>query len=94
MFVVAQHAIHDPAHFWELIRAGVDQLPSGLHLHHVFPDAQGCKAVCLWEADSLEAVQQFVDSATREYSKNLYYAVEPRYAIGLPGSRTEGLSLY
>lgn len=94
MFVIAQHEVHDPAQFWETVRAAMDQLPAGLQLHQVYPDAQGCKAVCLWEADSLEIVTQFVDSATKEFSANTYYTVEPRYAIGLPGSRTEGLTLY
>lgn len=93
MFIVAQHEIMDPAQFWEVVRAQLARLPPGLKLRQVYPDAQGCKAVCLWEADALEAVTQFVDGVTQAFSQNLYYAVEPRYAIGLPDSGTEGLQL-
>ena len=84
MYVVAQHKISDPAAFWSQSREAVDSLPSSLKLRHTYPNADGTRAVCLWQADSVEAVQEFVDSRVGGVSTNEYYEVGSDKAMGLP----------
>jgi hypothetical protein len=84
MYVVAQHKISDPAAFWSQSRQAVDSLPSSLKLCQTYPNADGTRAVCLWQADSVEAVKEFVDSRVGNMSTNEYYEVGSDKAMGLP----------
>jgi hypothetical protein len=43
------------------------------------------RCVCLWEADSPRAVQEFVEPATGSVSKNEYFGVYAAHAVGIPG---------
>ena len=83
MYVVAQHHITDPAAFWSRVK-GAPQLPEGIRLHHTFPSTDGSRAVCLWEADSVEAVRNAVESVVGEVSNNEYFEVGADQAMGLP----------
>ena len=82
MFIVVNHAISNPEQFWALAKAMT--VPPPLRLHSVYPSTDGAKGTCLWEAQSVDAVKQFVDGATREFSKNDYMVVESKNALGLP----------
>jgi hypothetical protein len=81
MFVVAIHEISDPERFW----SNPPDLPAGLSLHSTYPRDDGSKAVCLWEADSVDAVREFVDGVTGEVAKNEFFEVDSQH----PG--TQGL---
>jgi hypothetical protein len=50
----------------------------------MFPSEDGARAVCVWEAGSVEDVRSFVDSATGDLSRNEYFPVADAQAIGLP----------
>ena len=54
----------------------------------MFPNADGTRAVCLWEADSVEAVQSLFDGTVDDVSRNEYYEVDAQNAKGLPMSTT------
>ena len=82
MYIVVNHAISNPEKFWGLARAM--RVPAPLRLHSVFPSTDGVRGTCLWEAQSVDAVKQFVDGATNAFSNNDYMAVEAGSAIGLP----------
>ncbi len=82
MFIIAHHAISDPARVREITQAAV--LPSHLTLHQVLPNAEGTQQVCLWEAESEAAVRDFVEGALAGVSTNTYFAVEAEKAMGLP----------
>ena len=82
MYIVVNHAISNPEKFWGLAKAMT--VPAALRLHSVFPSTDGAKGTCLWEAQSVDAVKQFVDGATNAFSKNDYMAVEAGSALGLP----------
>jgi len=53
-------------------------------LNSMFPSEDGARAVCVWEAGSVEDVRSFVDSATGDLSRNEYFPVADAQAIGLP----------
>jgi hypothetical protein len=82
MYIVVNHSISNPERFWGLAKAMT--VPAPLKLHSVFPSADGAKGTCLWEAQSVDAVKQFVDGATNAFSKNDYMLVQSENAIGLP----------
>jgi hypothetical protein len=82
MYVLVQHNISDPDSFWNAVDPAA--LPSALKLHHTFPTRDGSHAVCLWEADSASAVQDFLETNLGRYSRNEYFAVENREGVALP----------
>jgi hypothetical protein len=85
MYVLVQHYISDPVTFWSDVRYAVDALPQHLVLHHVFPTADGTHAVCIWEADSVRDVKAFIETYVGHVSRNLYFQVENRDSVALPG---------
>jgi hypothetical protein len=84
MHIIAQHKISDPAKFWEAAKAKTANLPHGLKLHKVLPNAEGTHAVCLWEAKQVADVSAFVEGAVGHISKNEYFEVDATKAMGLP----------
>ena len=88
MHVVIQHRISDTAKWEQGVRnimSMIEQhrLPSGLKPLQYLPSADGRHAICLWEAESLSALQKFTE---REMSgaRNEYFQVKEEAAIGLP----------
>ena len=86
MYVIAIHEISDPEKFQRA--AETTEIPEGIVLHDVFPNADNTRAVCLWEADSVEAVQNLFDATVGDVSRNEYYEVDVQNAKGLPMSAT------
>jgi hypothetical protein len=82
MFIVVQHSISDPSVFWN--SADPNSLPQDVKLHHTFPTADGTRAVCLWEADSIEAVRNVLEPMSQGVSRNEYYQVENREGLARP----------
>jgi hypothetical protein len=83
MFIVIQHKIHDPEKFQECAKA-VFPLPKSLHVHHFFPSPDLSKAVCLYEASSIEELSSYLDAKLNAASTQHYYPVLTGHAIGLP----------
>ena len=82
MFIVVEHDIFDPKAFADTAKSAA--LPSSLKLHQTFPNREGTKAVCLWEAAGVDEVKVFVEGALGKVSRNTYFAVEASSALGLP----------
>lgn len=85
MYITAIHEISNPEKFWEVARSAIsDGFPTGITLHNSLPNATGTRAVCLWEADTVDSVQNLVDSAVGQHSKNEYFEINADNAMGLP----------
>jgi hypothetical protein len=85
VYVTVVHTIHDPEKFWGTANAqAIENLPDGVALHSVFPNDDGSKAVCLWEADSQETVRNAVEGTVGDVSSNEYFGVNAKNARGLP----------
>ena len=82
MHVVAIHTIRDPDSFFRAIEA--EPLPQGMALHTTLPNEDSSRMVCLWEADSLEDVEQLVNRTVGEFSDNEFFQVRPDATQGLP----------
>lgn len=81
MYVIAIHDISDPDAFWG--RAG-EGVPDGLELPTVAPNDDGSRAICVWKADSVDAVKKAVEDLVGDVSSNEFFAVNEGNAQGLP----------
>ena len=90
MHVVAVHDISDPATFWGA--AQELKLPDGVALHSTIPNPGGTRAVCVWEADSVDIVKGIVEREVGHVSKNEYFPVDDSNAMGLPGATVAAAS--
>jgi hypothetical protein len=83
MHVIAVHSISDPDKFFET--AQTTPIPDEITLHSLLPSSDRSRAVCVWEADSQDAVQRFVDDNVGDVSTNEFFEVDAGSAQGLPG---------
>jgi hypothetical protein len=88
MHVIAVHNITDPEGFGAAVGPAIERIPSGMTLHSMFPSEDGARAVCVWEAGSVEDVRSLVEDATAGLSRNDYFPVADAQAIGLPQAST------
>ena len=93
MYVVAQHRIKDPQAAFsrgeKLIRG--EGAPPGVRGLQFYPSKDGSAVTCLWEAESVESIQEYVDSTLGDSSENTLYEVDADHAfaerpLGLPAS--------
>jgi hypothetical protein len=91
MQVVVRHRITDPDKFFSMNAEDVaGGAPAGLQLRQFFPSQDHSAAVCLWEADSIQTLRDYVDPATGDASENAYFEVERQRAMGLPETAAAG----
>jgi hypothetical protein len=82
MYILVQHTISEPAVFWNA--ADPNTLSPQLKLHHTFPTADGTHAVCIWEADSVDALRNALEPVIGRVSTNEYFPVENREGFARP----------
>jgi hypothetical protein len=83
MFIVVEHTITNPDVFFGLAPR-VSEAPSGINALQFLPSMSKDRAVCLWEAKSVDTLKGFLEPFTGQSSRNTYYAVDSTKAIGLP----------
>jgi hypothetical protein len=92
MYVVVLHQFQDPpaalARGEKLIMN--EGAPAGVRGLQFYPSRDGSQATCLWESDSVQAIQDYVDSTLGDSSINTCYEVgaEQAFAEQLLGLRT------
>jgi hypothetical protein len=84
VYIVAIHDISDSEKFWQRAQETAAAVPEGIKLHQVFPNTDGTRATCLWEADRVEKVQKLLDDVVGQYAHNETFEVQRGTAIGLP----------
>ncbi len=83
MFIVVHHRISDPEVFRALGEHPQSARPKHWRLHHLLPDPSGTRCICLWEADSVEALREYIDSSLGVVSANDYFEVDQEAALGI-----------
>jgi len=83
MYIVVEHTITNPDVFFGVAEK-VAAAPPGINALHFFPSVSKDRAVCLWEAKSVDALKGFLEPLTAQSSRNTYYTVDSTVAIGLP----------
>jgi hypothetical protein len=90
MLVIAQHTnITDPAAFWSKAQTVIGAAPAGTSVLSVFPSQDGKTGTCVWEAGTVDELQQFLDTASEGMATNFCYEVNEAVAIGLPERKKE-----
>jgi hypothetical protein len=85
--IVVQHRITDPEKFFGLTAEVTENTPAGVRPLQFCPSQDRTQAVCLWEAGSVDALREYLDSiAGTDVTENSYFAVDDEYAFGLPAS--------
>ena len=83
MYVVVNHDIKDPktafARGGRLVRN--EGAPSGARGLQFLPSKDGSAVTCLWEADSVESIQTYVDATLGDSSVNQCYEVDTSNAF-------------
>src|SRR3974377_2391443 len=88
MHIVIRHNTSDAAK-WDRSTKNImsmiehQRLPAGLKPLQYLPSVDGRNADCVWEANSLGALQKFLDRETAG-ARNEYFQVNAEAAIGLP----------
>jgi hypothetical protein len=91
MHVVVQHRITDPEKFFSMNAEEVaGGGPPGVQGQQFFPSQDGSVAVCLWDADSIDSLRDYLDPATAGASENTYFEVDKQRAVGLPETAAAG----
>lgn len=91
MYVLVIHNVTDRQNFFETAQQAIPQIPDNLKLHLTVPARDGAKAVCVWEAESVTDVRDFLEPALGDYARNDYYEAENHEGIALP-TQMEGLT--
>jgi hypothetical protein len=86
MYIVVQHRFTEAQTAFSrgerLIKN--DGAPAGVRGLQFYPAKDGSGATCLWEAGSVEDVQEYVDSTLGDSSDNLCYEVDAEQAFAEP----------
>jgi hypothetical protein len=91
MFVLVEHTITNSDAFFGLV-SKVGEAPSGLKSIQFLPSINRDRAVCLWEANSVDALKGFLEPLSAQCSRNAYYTVDSKNAIGLPSVASQSKS--
>lgn len=86
MFVLVRHQVTDPQKFFADPAGVASNAPQGVHGRIFCPASDHSSAVCLWEAESIQAVRSYLNPLTEGISENTYSRVDHQLAIGLPDS--------
>jgi hypothetical protein len=84
MLIIAHHYISDPEGFWARAKEVTKNLPEGLKVLGVYPAKDGNTGTCLWEAEKVQDVQQFLDEYAGPFAKNFCYELNVEQSVGLP----------
>jgi hypothetical protein len=82
MYVLVQHTVSEPAAFWNTVDP--NKLPQNIKLHHTFPTPDGTRAVCIWEAESVDAIRNFLEPQIGRWSRNEYLQAENKDGVARP----------
>jgi hypothetical protein len=89
MYFVVHHRVIDREKFLETDPQNIaGNAPTGVQVYHFLPARDASAADCLWTAESLEALRDYLDPALRGICENTYFEVDSEAAMGLPAPAT------
>jgi hypothetical protein len=85
MYFVVHHHVVDREKFLATDPKDVaGNAPAGVDVFHFLPASDASAADCLWEAESLDVLRDYLDPALRGVCENTYFEVDANHAMGLP----------
>jgi hypothetical protein len=90
MYVAVVHRIKDPKAMLSRAEGLADpsNAPPGVVPRQFCPSKDLSAATCIWEASSVDAVRDHIDSTLGDSSDNTYFEIYTEYAQGLPEPAT------
>ena len=82
MFIAIQHEITDPEEFWQKANGALTHLPAGMRLHSTMGSQSESMCQCMWEAESIDAVREYLEPELANSCVNTYFQIDPDKAIG------------
>jgi len=82
MFIATEHKITDLDTFSQKAGPALGQPPAGMRLQTALLDKDAHCCRCIWEADSIESVQNYLEPELGSASVTAYYLLDPYSAIG------------
>ena len=86
MFIVVNHKISDPENFWKRAMENAPLLPAAnvQRVIQSLPNADMTASACLWEADSIDALDSYLRGIMGNLSSETYYELNTANALGMP----------
>lgn len=84
MFVGIQHRIRNANAMLSRSEKLAENAPLGLQSRQFYLSKDRKFATCVWEADSVTAVRDYVDRTQGDSSDNTYFEVDAEASEGLP----------
>jgi len=86
MFIVVHHTITDAPTAFSRGQNLLDGTgaPPGVWVREFYPSQDRSSVFCLWEANSLPELREYVDTTLGDASENAYFEVDAVQARGLP----------
>lgn len=86
MFFVVHHRISNVPEFWGAAQRELPNLPAGIRVHAVFPNAAADVATCVWECGDEATLKAYLEAQTGAFANNDYMAIDASKAMGLPAA--------
>lgn len=88
MFIAVKHTVTDPEKFFgDYAKQFLSTIPKEITLHNSYALEGGKEVICVWEADSIDRLRNFMDPQTKDIAKNEYAAVDSQRSLNLPAAR-------
>lgn len=84
MYIVVNHDISNAAEFWASAQKNLPNLPEAgvKRVVSVLPNQTMDKCTCVWEADSIDALNSYLRDKVKDWSKDSYYELNETAAMG------------
>lgn len=85
MYIVVNHHINNPEDFWASAQRNLPNLPEAgvQRVLNIFPNQTMDKATCVWEADSIEDLQRYLQEKLGSASHDACFQINEATAMGL-----------
>lgn len=90
MYVAIVHQVQDAQAFLSRGERLADpsNAPPGVVPRQFCPSTDLSTATCVWEAASVDAARDYIDSTLGDSRENTYFEINTEYALGLPEQAT------
>ena len=86
MIILVNHKINNPGAFWQSAQENLPKLPEAnvKRVMQVVPNTDMTEATCIWEAESIDALNSYLRDKVGNSSKETFYEVNTTNAMGMP----------
>lgn len=85
MIIVVNHKVNNPQDFWASAQQSLPNLPEAgvSRVLQVMPNLDMTEATCVWEAENIETLDNYLRSKVGNWSTEQYQEVNTANAMGL-----------